>query len=168
MNTSNYKQNHKPNFNTAFKQGYYTLINHEKYIGDPMQIIYRSSWEFKFCKYCDLTEDIVKWSSEPNFPPFPIRYMNPVSQTERNYYVDFYLRLRDENNIEKDYIVEVKPNNHLRLPNPIKGNKTLKKLKSYNYLLESYLVNEAKSIAAQEFARNLGYEYMIVTEDFLK
>ena len=34
--------------NKKYKQGKYILINKEKYLGDPTNIIYRSSWEFFF------------------------------------------------------------------------------------------------------------------------
>lgn len=167
MDSSKYKINNKPNLNSSFIQGYYKLIHPEKYIGDPHQIIYRSSWEYKFCKYCDITEEIIKWSSEPNFPPFPIKYENPITKTLRNYYVDFYIKLKDQFDNEKDYIVEVKPNKDLKPPKPLTGNKTLKKIKSYNKGLETFIINKAKSIAAQDFAQKMNYEYMIVTEDFL-
>ena len=35
-----------------------------KYKGDPTNIICRSSWENKFCSWCDLNENIVEWGSE--------------------------------------------------------------------------------------------------------
>ena len=36
----------------------------EKYVGDAKNIICRSSWERKFCRWCDLNENIIKWGSE--------------------------------------------------------------------------------------------------------
>lgn len=166
--SNKYKSINKPSINSQHKQGYYEVINPEKYIGNPNEVIYRSSWEYKFCIYCDTTPSVTKWSSEPTFSPFPIKYYNPISNTVRNYYVDFYLRVLDEDGTERDYIAEVKPKNQTKIPDPITGNKTLKKLKSYNYLLESFLVNDAKSTAAQQFAALHGWEYMVVTEDFIK
>ena len=35
-----------------------------KYKGDASNIICRSSWERKFCRWCDLNENIVSWGSE--------------------------------------------------------------------------------------------------------
>ena len=35
-----------------------------KYKGNPDNIICRSSWERKFCKWCDLNENIMEWGSE--------------------------------------------------------------------------------------------------------
>ena len=53
MANESYKQWHKPNTSPTAKtkQGYYRIANKEKYIGDPELVIYRSSWEFGFCKY---------------------------------------------------------------------------------------------------------------------
>lgn len=34
--------------NKKYKQGKYLLQNPEKYLGDPTNVIYRSSWEFFF------------------------------------------------------------------------------------------------------------------------
>ena len=35
--------------------------NPQKYQGDPENIICRSSWERKFCNYCDTNPNILKW-----------------------------------------------------------------------------------------------------------
>ena len=51
-------------FNKKYNQGFYNLMNPDKYKGDPGRVIYRSSWEFAFCKYLDTTESILKWSCE--------------------------------------------------------------------------------------------------------
>ena len=57
MSNSSYKSWHKPNQSPTAKtkQGYYKAKNPDKYIGDTELIIFRSSWEFGFCKYCDMS-----------------------------------------------------------------------------------------------------------------
>ena len=35
-----------------------------KYKGDANNIICRSSWERRFCSWCDLNENIIEWGSE--------------------------------------------------------------------------------------------------------
>jgi hypothetical protein len=47
-----------------------------KYKGDPNNIICRSSWERKFCHWCDLNESILEWGSEE----FYIPYISPVDK----------------------------------------------------------------------------------------
>ena len=45
----------------------------KKYKGNTNNIICRSSWETKFCNYCDLNENILEWASEE----FYIKYVSP-------------------------------------------------------------------------------------------
>jgi len=68
--------------NGEYKSGKYEPKNPEKYIGDVHNIIYRSSWELRFCIYCDNNDGIVKWSSEPVVIP----YYNPLDKKEHKLY----------------------------------------------------------------------------------
>jgi len=158
---NNYKKSNKPTKKSKFRQGYYKLENPDKYTGDPSQIIYRSSWEYKFCRYCDLTKDIVSWSSEP----FSIKYYDPVKKKEREYHIDFFIRIAKDGTMT-NYLVEVKPKAKLKMP-VLESRQTLKRLKEYNYAMEEFIVNKAKKEAAENYAHSMGYKYIIVTEDFL-
>lgn len=55
-----------------------------KYKGNPNNIICRSSWERKFCKWCDLNENIIEWGSEE----FWIPYLSPVDRRVHRYFPD--------------------------------------------------------------------------------
>lgn len=161
---ADYKDVNKPNKKSKFRQGYYKPENLDKYVGDPTKIIYRSSWEYKFCRYCDATPQILAWSSEP----FPIRYYDMVKQKERSYYVDFYIKVETFDGKIKEYLVEVKPESKLKPPVfPPNQKQTLKRLKQYNDLQMEFLNNKTKKDAAEAFAATKGYRYMIVTEEFL-
>ena len=151
----------KPSKNSSFRQGYYALNNPEKYIGDPTKIIYRSSWEYRFCRYCDDSVNVLKWSSEP----YPIKYVSPIDQKQHDYYIDFYMKLK-KNDIESDYLVEVKPEGSLQKPR-FEGIQTMQKLKNFNYAAKMFLVNTAKFLAAKKHAESVGYKFVIVTEEFL-
>lgn len=41
-----------------YYQGKYKVKNYQKYKGDPTNVIYRSSWELKFLKYCDDNDNV--------------------------------------------------------------------------------------------------------------
>ena len=151
-----------PHKRSRFRQGYYTLINSDKYIGDPTKIIYRSSWEYRFCKYCDTTPEILKWSSEP----VAIPYISPLDNKQHNYFVDFYMRLQKPDE-EIEYLVEIKPSKSLKPPMMKEGLVTMKRLNEYNEAAKTWLVNRAKFKAAEEFARINGKNFIIVTEEFL-
>jgi len=153
----------KPTAKSGFRQGYYKLINPDKYIGDPSKIIYRSSWEHRFCRYCDTSASVTKWSSEP----VGIPYISPIDQKMHTYYVDFYMRLEKEEGKPVDYFAEVKPKASLVQP-VLEGVKmTTNKLKNYNYELKTWLVNRSKFAAAKHYAEQRGYQFIVVTEDFL-
>ena len=58
-------------------QGKYTPSFPRKYKGDPSNVIYRSSWEYKFRKWCDVTPSVQEWGSEEIIIP----YISPVDGT---------------------------------------------------------------------------------------
>ena len=64
----------------------------EKYVGDARNIICRSSWERKFCRWCDLNENILKWGSEE----FCIPYVSPVDRRVHRYFPDFIIQVREK------------------------------------------------------------------------
>lgn len=154
-------KSNKPSHRSGYRQGYYKVENQDKYIGDLTKIIYRSSWEYRFCRYCDVNDEVLKWSSEP----VGIKYISPIDGREHTYYVDFYMRVQRDD-LYEDYIAEVKPSASLSQP-ILEGNMTTKKLKNYNYALSTWLVNRSKFAAAKNYAEGRGYKFIIVTEDFL-
>ena len=152
-----------PRKNGQYKQGYYSLINPLKYLGDPNKIIFRSSYEKKFAVYCDTNERILSWSSEP----VQIPYFHPIDQVVRPYNVDFYIKLKEAEDKFSQYIIEVKPARQLIKPNAPTGRINEKKMNSYNNALKSYLINMTKFAAAKTYAENRGWKFLIVTEQFL-
>lgn len=141
-----------------YKSGKYKIVNIDKYVGDFNSIIYRSSYEYKFCHYCDFNPKILKWSSEPTKIP----YFSPIDGKMHNYFVDFWIKT-DEGKI---YLIEVKPKSFLEKP-ILEGSRTLKKIKSYNYRLKTYITNMKKFEAAKKFSEDRQWEFMIITEKFL-
>ena len=81
-------------------QGKYRPSYPRKYKGDPSNIIYRSSWEYKFMKWCDYTTSVQEWGSEEIIIP----YISPVDGKRHRYFPDFYVRIQN-----RKYLVEVKP-----------------------------------------------------------
>lgn len=151
-------KNNRPKRNSGFVQGYFPITECKKYQGNG-PIIYRSSWERKFCLYCERNPEINWWSSES----FSLKYFNPIDNKYHNYFPDFIVNLKDGSTI----IVEVKPKSHLKKPEPPKR-KTPKALKNFKWLYETWVTNMCKKKAAEELAAARGWRYMIVTEDFFK
>ena len=129
----------------------------KKYKGNVNNIICRSSWEDKFCKWCDLTENIIEWGSEE----FWIPYRAPDGKVRR-YFPDFIIKIKENTGEIKTYVIEVKPAKQTRPPKPRK-----KVTKSYIYECTTYEVNKAKWKAASEYCKDHLIEFKIVTEDEL-
>jgi len=144
------------------QQGYFRPANPEKYIGNPSQIIFRSSWEFKFLKWCDASPTILKYSSEP----VGIPYYSPLDKRGHIYYVDFYIVTKDTDGKEKAWLIEVKPNKYTKPPVAPKR-MTDKQTANYMYAAKQFILNQAKFEAAREFASIRGLQFGIITENFL-
>jgi hypothetical protein len=127
----------------------------EKYIGDPNNIICRSSWERRFCYNCDLNPNVIAWGSEE----IRIKYYDPVKQKVRNYFPDFILKVREQTGEIKKYIVEIKPAKQTVEPKP-----RSRKTKSYLNEVYTYATNQAKWKAAEEFCKDNMIEFKIITE----
>ncbi|MDD5649186.1 MAG: hypothetical protein PHF86_02030 [Candidatus Nanoarchaeia archaeon] len=183
-----YKLWHKPNRSgtkseggtSQTHQGYANIKNISKYIGNPNLIIYRSSWEFSFIKWCDASPSILKWSSEPIKIPYYDRVSKldeckrlgldpnqPKNWVIKNYNIDFWVEVKMSNsNIEK-WFIEIKPKNKLSRPIPPKPGAPLKEQKSFTIKAKEYLINEAKFAAVNEWAKKAGGKFYIFTEDQL-
>ena len=126
----------------------------KKYKGDARNFICRSSWERKFCNWCDLNENILEWGSEE----FWIPYRAPDGKVRR-YFPDFIIKVKENTGDVKTYVIEVKPAKQTQPPKK-KKNVT----KSYLYECKTYAVNQAKWKAAKEWCADRKVEFKIVTE----
>jgi hypothetical protein len=129
-----------------------------KYKGNPDNIICRSSWERKFCRWCDLNENIIEWGSEE----FWIPYRSPVDGRVHKYFPDFIIKVKEQTGQIKTYVVEVKPKKQTMEPKVPK-----RKTKSWLYEMKTYAVNQAKWKAAKEFCDDRLLEFKIITENEL-
>ena len=155
-------KNVRPTKNSNFNQGYFKPKNIEKYIG-PTPIIYRSSWERKFCIWCDENDKVLKWSSEP----VEIKYLFRKDNRAHKYYPDFYFKQIKSDNSVKEYLVEIKPKSQIQKPQLPKKN-SRKALESYKFLAEQYVKNMDKYNAAKEYCKNRNWQFIVLTEDTIK
>ena len=137
-----------------YATGKYRAKIPSKYVGDASNIVYRSSWEYKFMKWCDYNPHVTEWGSEEIFIP----YVSPVDGKKHRYFPDFYVKVKG-----KKYIVEVKPFRQTLEP------KTQKKVtKTYINEVFTYAVNKEKWTAAESFCKRTGLQFMLITEKELK
>ena len=138
-----------------YYKGKYKVKNKHKYVGDVNNVIYRSSWERAALKWLDENQDIKYFGSEEIVIPYRCATDNKIHR----YYVDLWF----ENSNGEKYIIEIKPKKETAPPkNP--GRRTKK------YISESltYIKNQSKWEAAQEFAMKHGLKFDIWTEDTLR
>tara|TARA_B100000073_G_scaffold73266_2_gene54964 strand:+ start:1853 stop:2290 length:438 start_codon:yes stop_codon:yes gene_type:complete len=131
----------------------------KKYKGDPTNIIYRSLWERKFMRYCDLNESVYQWQSEEIIIP----YKSPIDNRIHRYFPDFFIKYTDRNGKKRSVVIEVKPKRQLKMPdkNP------RKRTKAWAHDVHNWVINQAKWKAAEEYCADRQYEFKIMTEDDL-
>jgi len=136
-------------------KGRFTPRNPQKYKGDPKNIIYRSSWEKKCMIYFDNTDNIVWWSSEELIIP----YYSPVDKRMHRYFPDFIIKVKRKDGSIMTYVIEVKPFSQTQ--KPVQKSRRTKK-----FLQEAatYVVNQSKWKAAEEFCHEHGWQFKILTE----
>ena len=129
-----------------------------KYKGDARNIICRSSWERRFCNWCDINESILEWGSEE----FWIPYLSPIDNRTHRYFPDLIIKVKESTGVIKTYVIEVKPKRQTKPP--IKKKRVSK---SYLYEMKTYSVNQAKWKAADEWCKDRKIEFKIITENEL-
>ncbi len=134
----------------------YKINNKEKYIGDISNIICRSLWERRVCKYLDENVNVLKWGSEE----LTIPYYSPVDRKTHKYYPDFIAKMKNKDGTNKTIIIEVKPKKQTKPPK-----KPKRKTKNYINECVSYTINEAKWDAATKFCKSRNWDFIILTED---
>jgi len=145
-----------------YKQGVFQPIHSEKYTGSH-PIIFRSSYELKFCRWCDGNNNVIGWGSETVIIPY-IFGRNGIKPKLRRYFVDFNVTLKDREGNEHKYLIEVKPYKQTLRP------KTTNRKNKRTLIKEQYTYaqNTAKWTAAEAWAKSHGYKFKIITEKELK
>ena len=138
-----------------FHKGKFRPKNPEKYNGDPTNIIYRSSWELRFMNWADSKPSVLKWRSEETVIP----YLSPVDNKYHRYFVDFQIQIKTKDGALKTYLREIKP--EIQTKPPVVQTRVTKK-----YITEvmTWGKNEAKWKAADEYAKDRGWQFLILTE----
>lgn len=139
----------------ATYKGRYKVQNISKYNGDPNNVIYRSSWELKFMKWCDTNTSVTEWGSEIVVIP----YKSPIDLKIHRYFVDFFIKVKQADGKIVKYLIEIKPERFTKPP-PIPQKKT----KRFINEVFQYGVNEAKWKSADEFCKDRGFKFLILTE----
>ena len=133
--------------------GRYKVSNVKKYKGDFTNVIYRSMWERLCFKWCDENPKVKEWSSEETVVP----YFYDVDKKYHRYFPDMKIVMED-----KTILVEIKPEKETHPPT---GQRRTKQ-----YIAEglSYIRNMNKWEAANDYAKDRGWDFQIWTEKTLQ
>ena len=140
---------------TKTYKGKFRPKNPGKYRGDVANIVYRSLWELRFMKWCDINPSVQEWGSEIVIVP----YVSPIDRKVHRYFVDFYMKVENKTGEPQKYLIEIKPERFTKPPEIPK-----KKTKRFIDEVFQYGVNEAKWKAAFEFCEDRNMKFMILTE----
>ncbi len=134
-----------------YYQGRFTPKNPKKYAGDPSKIFFRSSWELKLMFRLDSDPNIIEWSSEELVIP----YRSPLDGEVHRYFVDFKVKTATNATM----LIEIKPHSQTIEPKIPK-----KKTKRFINEVVEWGKNSAKWAAADEYAKDRGWTFVVFTE----
>lgn len=140
----------------GLKQGTYTPINQQKYIGKALPI-FRSGWEVKAFIALDKNNKILRWGSESIIIP----YIDSTRNNETHkYIVDLFFVTLDQSGQEQKWLIQIKPYNQSVPPKPSKRKNPAKLLDA----AITYQRNADKWKAAVTFCKNHGWNFAVWTE----
>ena len=135
-------------------KGKYKIKKPEKYLGDYTKVIYRSLWERQAFKWCESNSRVKAWNSEEVVIPYKCKTDNKIHR----YFIDLFVEMDDGECI----LVEIKPKKETNPPK-----KPSRKTKRYINEVVTFVKNQSKWEAANQFANHKGWKFQIWTEDTL-
>jgi hypothetical protein len=140
-----------------YHQGRYTPEHPEKYAGNPKDIVYRSSWELKVMVSLDRNPSVILWNSEG----LAIPYRSPLDEKIHRYFPDLLVKVKNKDGRLHTILIEIKPHAQTELRT------TKRNTRKFLNEAATYVVNRAKWAAAEEFCKDQGWEFKVLTEKHL-
>lgn len=134
-------------------KGKFKPRNPQKYVGDPNNIVYRSTWEHKVMSWLDSRQDIISWSSEEMCIP----YISPVDGKRHRYFPDFIVKVRTSSGQIQTMMVEVKPEKQSRPPE-----KRKRVTKQYIQEVVTWGINQSKWKSAIEYCKDRNWQFIVM------
>lgn len=149
-------KDNRPTGNGPYKQGKFTPVHPEKYLGDVTNIVFMSSYELQSFEFLDSNPNVLHWASEEIEIPYmkiqPDKTFRPAK-----YYPDLYVEYQDRNGRIQKEVIEIKPLKQTKRSRS--RNPATKLQEDYNYA-----VNILKWDAAKAWCAQRGIKFSISTE----
>lgn len=139
----------------SFKQGYYKVKYPNKCKNPKPEVRYLSDYELKTYKACDLSKAVISWGAEVVIVP----YDSKVKGRKARYIVDLYMKWVDKFGNLREEIIEIKPLNQVHKPK-----RGRKKQSTFDREMETWLLNQEKWKAAEQYAKARGWKFRVITE----
>jgi len=144
-----------------YYQGRFKPKHPEKYMGDPTNIIYRSRWELLLARRLDEHPHVLKWGSEEVVIP----YKSPIDGRYHRYFMDFVVHQINREGKKETVLIEVKLYAQTQEPDMSKSTtSTGRPSRKFLTEVKTYGVNQAKWAAAEEYCKDRGWRFIIMTE----
>ncbi len=130
-------------------RGRFIPKNPQKYVGNPNNVMFRSSWELQFFKWLDQNDAVLRWGSEE----LAIPYISPLDMRQHRYFPDIIILYKHKDGSIRKEIVEVKP-----------YKQTVATPRMSDHDKQALVVNEAKWKAAAIWAESQGATFRVITE----
>ena len=90
-----------------YKNGIYSVINPNKYLGDINMVIFRSGWEYKLYRWLDMNDKVVKWNVEGITIPYQME--DNGKWKTLSYHPDCYAEVQKGDGTIDRLVIEIKP-----------------------------------------------------------
>jgi hypothetical protein len=105
--------------------------------------------------FLDRESSVIEWSSEEFFIPYKCKTDNRMHR----YFPDFKVKWKRKNGTTHTQVIEIKPYKQTQKPD-----KAPRMTKRYINEALTYAKNKSKWQYAEEWCKNRGYEFVILTE----
>ena len=136
------------------RRGRFTPSNSHKWV-DSNNIQFRSGIEEKFFTLFDLSPSVISIASEKVIIP----YFDEVRQKQRKYYIDLIVKFKDKQGNIQVKLIEIKSYSE-----SIPPKKPKRLTEAYNNKVATWITNQSKWKAATAFAKQRGYDFVVLSE----
>lgn len=145
-----------------------------KVLPESDKLVYKSSLEEIFMRWCDGNANVEKWAYEPKTHRIPYKFIDETQWPQRTvkqmkvYHPDFLIHHRNKAGQLEKWLVEIKPWSQSVEPKPPKQFKTEKAKATFLSKQLIYMKNKAKWETSERYCKDRNFKFVVMTEKVLK
>lgn len=152
--------------NSHYVQGFFNPKNISKCINKKYPINYKSNLELTLLNKLDKNENVISWGYETTVIPYIF------NNETKKYYLDFFVKIKDIDNIINLYYIESKDDTMIKYYNEylkykkIPNSNLFKNKESYKYLMNQFTLNILKWDATLKICKKNNIHFIIQGEKY--